>query len=97
MRCHWRTMNHSLINHSPDSVMTDKTSNHFAIEWSEDICDAIMQQADDDAIEPEVAVYAALAAAVVLGRSVGMDDAALREQFEQMVTVEFPEAMLKDG
>jgi hypothetical protein len=77
--------------------MTDKTSNHFAIEWSEDICDAIMEQADEDDIEPEVAVYAALAAAVVLARSVGMADKELREQFENMVTVEFPEAMLKDS
>mgnify|MGYP006893387789 CR=1 FL=1 len=76
--------------------MTDKTSNHFAIEWSEDLCDAIMAQADEDEIEPEVAVYAALAAAVVLARSVGMADKELRDQFEEMITVEFPEAMLKD-
>ncbi len=76
--------------------MNDKTSNHFAIDWSEEICDAIMQQADDEEIEPEVAVYASMAAAVVLGRSVGMTDADLREQFEQMITIEFPEAMLKE-
>ena len=76
--------------------MNDKTSNHFAIDWSEEICDAIMQQADEEEIEPEVAVYASLAAAVVLGRSVGMNNADLREQFEQMIGVEFPEDMLKE-
>lgn len=78
-----------------NTTMTDKTSNHFAIEWSEGICDAIMEQADKEEIDPEIAVYASLAAAVVLARSVGMADAELREQFEQMVTIEFPEAMLK--
>ena len=79
-----------------NTTMTDKTSNHFAIEWSEEICDAIMDQADTEEIEPEIAVYASLAAAVVLARSVGMADAELREQFEQMITVEFPEEMLKE-
>ena len=76
--------------------MNDKMSNHFAIYRSEEICDAIMQQADEEEIEPEVAVYASLAAAVVLGRSVGMNNADLREQFEQMIGVEFPEDMLKE-
>jgi hypothetical protein len=76
--------------------MNEKTSNHFAIEWSEEICDAVMQQADEEDIAPEVAVYASLAAAVVLARSVGMTDSVLREQFEQMVTVEFPEDMLNE-
>jgi len=75
--------------------MTDKTTTDFAIEWSEDICDAIMAQAEDDNIEPEVAVYASLAASVVLARSVGMDDAAAREMFEQILTEDFPEEMLK--
>jgi len=75
--------------------MTDKTTTDFAIEWSEDICDAIMAQAEDDGIEPEVAVYASLAASVVLARSVGMDDEAAREMFDQILTEDFPEAMLK--
>jgi hypothetical protein len=77
--------------------MTDKTTNNFAIEWSEDICDWIVEQADEDDIEPEIAVYAALAAAVVLARSVDMDDAALRERFDKILGEEFPESMLKEG
>lgn len=77
--------------------MTDKTTNNFAIEWSEDICDWIVEQADEDDIEPEVAVYAALAAAVVLARSVDMDDAAVRERFDKILSEEFPESMLKEG
>ena len=46
--------------------MTDKTSNNFAIEWSEDIVDWVIEAADEDDIEPEVAVFASLAAGVVL-------------------------------
>jgi hypothetical protein len=77
--------------------MTDKTTNNFAIEWSEDICDWIVEQADEDDIEPEIAVYAALSAAVVLARSVDMDDAAVRERFDKILSEEFPESMLKEG
>jgi hypothetical protein len=77
--------------------MTDKKTNNFAIEWSEEICDWIIEQADEDDIEPEIAVYAALAAAVVLARSVDMDDAAVRSRFEVILKEEFPEAMLKDS
>jgi hypothetical protein len=77
--------------------MTDKTSNHFAVEWSEDICDWIMERADEDDIDPEVAVYAGLAAAVVLARSVGMDDEAISSSFDEILTVEFPESMLTDN
>ena len=77
--------------------MTDKTTNNFAIEWSEDICDWIVEQADEDDIEPEIAVYAALSAAVVLARSVDMDDAAVRERFDKILSEEFPESMLKGG
>jgi hypothetical protein len=77
--------------------MTDKTSNNFAVEWSEEICDWIMEQANEDDIEPEVAVYGALAAAVVLARSVDMDDKALRARFDEIVEKEFPEAMMKDA
>jgi len=77
--------------------MTDKTSNNFAIEWSEDICDWIMEGAEEQDIEPAVAVYSALAAAVVLARSVGMDDAAIRSQFDAMLETEFPESMLSDS
>jgi hypothetical protein len=77
--------------------MTDKTTNNFAVEWSEEICDWIVEQADEDDIEPEVAVYAALAAAVVLARSVDMDDAAIRERFDKILKEEFPESMLKEG
>jgi hypothetical protein len=77
--------------------MTDKTSNNFAVEWSEEICDWIMEQANEDDIEPEVAVYGALAAAVVLARSVDMDDKALRARFDEIVEKEFLEAMMKDA
>jgi hypothetical protein len=77
--------------------MTDKKTNNFAIEWSEEICDWIIEQADEDDIEPEIAVYAALAAAVVLARSVDMDDAAVRSRFEVILKEEFPEAKLKDS
>jgi hypothetical protein len=77
--------------------MTDKTTNNFAVEWSEEICDWIVEQADEDDIEPEIAVYAALAAAVVLARSVDMDDAAIRERFDKILKEEFPESMLKEG
>jgi hypothetical protein len=77
--------------------MTDKTTNNFAVEWSEEICDWIVEQADEDDIEPEIAVYAALAAAVVLARSVDMDDAAIRERFDRILKEEFPESMLKEG
>jgi hypothetical protein len=77
--------------------MTDKKTNNFAIEWSEEICDWIIEQADEDDIEPEIAVYAALAAAVVLARSVDMDDVAVRSRFEVILKEEFPEAMLKDS
>jgi len=77
--------------------MTDKTTNNFAVEWSEEICDWIIEQADEDDIEPEIAVYAALAAAVVLARSVDMDDAAIRERFDKILKEEFPESMLKEG
>jgi len=75
--------------------MSDNNTTDTAIEWSEELVDAIMVQAEEDGLEPELAVYASLAASVVLGRSVGMDDKALRKQFEQMITEEFPEAMLK--
>jgi hypothetical protein len=74
--------------------MNDKTSNHFAIQWSEDICDWIMDQAEGEDIDPEVAVYAALAAAVVLARSVGMNDQPLRSKFNEILQDEFPESML---
>jgi hypothetical protein len=77
--------------------MTDKKTNNFAIEWSEEICDWIIEQADEDDIEPEIAVYAALAAAVVLARSVDMDDVAIQSRFEVILKEEFPEAMLKDS
>ena len=77
--------------------MADKTSNNFAIEWSEDICDWIMDAAEDQDIEPSVAVYGALAAAVVLARSVGMDDKAIRGQFDEMLENEFPESMVTES
>jgi hypothetical protein len=77
--------------------MTDKTSNNFAIEWSEEICDWIMGTAEEQDIEPAVAVYGALAAAVVLARSVGMDDKAIRSQFDEILTNEFPESMVTEG
>jgi hypothetical protein len=77
--------------------MTDKTSNHFAIEWSEDILDWILEAADQDDVEPEVAVYASLAAAIVLARSVEMDDAVIRGHFEEILTKEFPDGMMGDG
>lgn len=74
--------------------MNDKTSNNFAVSWSEEICDWIMEEAEGEDIDPEVAVYAALAAAVVLARSVGMDDVAIRSKFNDILQNEFPEAML---
>jgi hypothetical protein len=77
--------------------MTDKNSTNFAIDWSEDIVDWVIEAADEDDVEPEVAVYASLAAAVVLARSVEMDDQAIREHFEKMLTVEFPEGIMGDG
>jgi len=77
--------------------MTDKTSNHFAIEWSEDIVDWVIQTADQDDVEPEVAVYGTLAAAIVLARSVDMDDQTIRGHFEAILTDEFPAGMMKDG
>lgn len=77
--------------------MTDKTSNNFAIEWSEEICDWIMGTAEEEDIEPAVAVYGALAAAVVLARSVGMDDKAIRSQFDEILINEFPESMVTEG
>ena len=77
--------------------MTDKTSNNFAIEWSEEICDWIMNNAAEQDIAPEVAVYGALAAAVVLARSVGMDDQAIRGHFDEMLENEFPESMVTDS
>jgi hypothetical protein len=77
--------------------MTDKTSNNFAIEWSEEICDWIMGTAEEQDIEPAVAVYGALAAAVVLARSVGMDNKAIRSQFDEILTNEFPESMVTEG
>ncbi len=75
--------------------MNDKTTNNFAIEWSEEITDWIINQAEEDDIEPEVAAYSALAAALVLARSIDMDDKAIRAQFETILTEEFPEEMLK--
>jgi hypothetical protein len=77
--------------------MNDKTSNNYAVAWSEDICDWIMQEAEGEDIDPGVAVYAALAAAVVLARSVGMDDAALRSRFDEILLNEFPETMLTEA
>jgi hypothetical protein len=74
--------------------MNDKTSNNFAVSWSEEICDWIMEEAEGEDIDPEVAVYAALAAAVVLARSVGMDDLAIRSKFKDILENEFPETML---
>ena len=74
--------------------MNDKTSNNFAVSWSEEICDWIMEEAEGEDIDPEVAVYAALAAAVVLARSVGMDDLAINSKFKHILENEFPEAML---
>ena len=76
--------------------MTDKTSNHFAIEWSEDIVDWVIQAADQDDLEPEVAVYASLAASLVLARSVGMKDQDIRRHFEELLTKELPEDMMSD-
>lgn len=76
--------------------MTDKTTNHFAVAWSEDICDWILQEAEDEGIDPEVAVYAALAAAIVLARSVGMNDQAIRSRCNEILEKEFPESMLVD-
>ena len=76
--------------------MNDKTSNNFAVAWSEEICDWIMEQAEGEDIDPEVAVYAALAAAVVLARSVGMDNLALRSRFNEILEHEFPESMLAE-
>ena len=78
-------------------IMSDKTSNLFAVEWSEDIVDWVIQAADQDEIEPEVATYASLAAAIVLARSIDMDDATIREQFETILTKEFPEEMIGEG
>ena len=77
--------------------MTDKTSNNFAIEWSEEICDWVMSKAEEQDIEPAVAVYGALAAAIVLARSVGMDDKAIRSQFDEILINEFPESMVTEG
>ncbi len=77
--------------------MTDKTSNNFAIEWSEEICDWIMGKAEEQDVEPAVAVYGALAAAIVLARSVGMDDKAIRNQFDEILINEFPESMVTEG
>lgn len=77
--------------------MNDKTSNNFAVAWSEEICDWIMEQAEGEDIDPEVAVYAALAAAIVLARSVGMNDLAIRGKFKDILENEFPEAMLIDA
>ena len=77
--------------------MNDRTTTNFAVEWSEDICDWIMEKADEEQVEPEVAVYGALAAAVVLARSVGMKDAELRASFDSMVLEEFPESMLTEN
>jgi hypothetical protein len=76
--------------------MNDKTSNNFAVSWSEEICDWIMEEAEGEGIDPEVAVYAALAAAVVLARSVGMDDLAISSRFKEILENEFPEAMLAE-
>ena len=76
--------------------MQDKTSNNFAIEWSEEITDWIISRAEDDELDPEVATFSALAAAVVLARSIGMKDVAVREQFEQILTQEFPEELMVD-
>ncbi len=77
--------------------MTDKTSNNFAIEWSEEICDWIMGKAEEQDVDPAVAVYAALAASIVLARSVGMDDKAIRNQFDEILINEFPESMVTEG
>ncbi len=77
--------------------MIDKTSNNFAIEWSEEICDWIMGTAEEQDIEPAVAVYGALAAAVVLARSIGMDDKAIQSQFDEILTNEFPESMVTES
>ena len=76
--------------------MNDKTSNNFAVSWSEEICDWIMEEAEGEDIDPEVAVYAALAAAVVLARSVGMDDLAISSRFKEILENEFPETMLAE-
>ena len=51
---------------------------------------------DGDDVEPDIAIFATLAAAVVLARSVDMDDPAIRASFEQILTEEFPEALMKD-
>ena len=77
--------------------MTDKTSTNFAIKWSEDIVDWVIEAADEDDVEPEIAVFASLAAGVVLARSVEMNDQAIREHFEKILTVEFPEGIMGDG
>ena len=74
--------------------MPDKTTNNFAIEWSEEVCDWIMEKASEDELDPEIAVYGALAAAVVLARSVGMDNAAINERIKLMLEEEFPESMM---
>jgi hypothetical protein len=78
-------------------TMNDKTSNNYAVAWSEEICDWIMQEAEGEDIDPEVAVYAALAAAVVLARSVGMEDLAIRSRFTEILENEFPESMLTEA
>ncbi len=77
--------------------MNDKTSNNYAVAWSEEICEWIMQEAEGEELDPEVAVYAALAAAVVLARSVGMDDLAVRSRFNEILENEFPETMLTEA
>ena len=74
--------------------MPDKTTNNFAIEWSEEVCDWIMEKASEDELDPEIAVYGALAAAVVLARSVGMDNADINERIKLMLEEEFPESMM---
>jgi len=74
--------------------MSEKTSNNFAIEWSEDITDWIISRAEDDDIDPEIATYSALAAAVVLARSIGMQDVDIRQQFETILLEEFPEDLM---
>jgi len=73
-----------------------RQTNQFAIQWSEELCDLIMEKAGVDEVEPEVAVYGALAAAVVLARSVGMRDDPISADFKTIIQQEFPESMLND-
>ena len=70
--------------------MDHKISNHFAVEWSQDIVDWVMQASEQDDVEPGIAIFATITAAIVIARSVDMDDQTIRAYFEQILTKEFP-------